>query len=99
MQRVRHCQWIHVWFFSWFFPKTDILNDHILRYDKGLVYNLPVPVPVHLSDVRLNGKHGAAVMANVCCPRNGKQVFRKESVIHLVPLCLRCMGRSDDGLE
>ena len=38
-------------------------------------------------------------MANVCCPRNGKQVFRKESVIHLVPLCLRCMGRSDDGLE
>ncbi len=27
-------------------------------------------------------------MANVCCPRNGKQVFRKESVIHLVPLCL-----------
>ena len=50
---------MRVWFFSWFFQKTDILNDHILRYDKGLVYNLPVPVPVHLSDVRLNGKHGA----------------------------------------
>ena len=58
---------MRVWFFSWFFQKTDILNDHILRYDKGLVYNLPVPVPVHLSDVRLNGKHGV-----VC---NGQRVL------------------------